>query len=141
MTYKIINSFFALICLLAMTGACNYHGLRHTEACSLRCPRSFPLVCGSDGRTYYDKCHLKIVNGVNVMCQVENGVYVVYEGPCDQDKGLFYFNPFYVALIFSSPSSFHALECFDRCAIEVTETTRLHPKESCFPRCITSHGA
>ena len=112
-TNKIVNPFFALTCLLAMTVAClacfASSGLRSTGACSLRCPRDSPLVCGSDGRTYNDECHLKKSNGVNAMCRVENGVYVVHEGPCDQDKGLFYFYPFYVALMFSSPSCFRVL--------------------------------
>jgi len=71
-TYKIVKTCFALTCLLAMT-----------EACSLHCPQTAPRVCGSDGRTYDDECHLKISNGFTWDCRVPNGVHVVHEGPCD----------------------------------------------------------
>jgi len=73
-------------CVPDYCGGCNAHfylgGKRITNCynegeCSAICTREFFPICGSDGRTYGNKCMMN-----NAICKSKGTITMSYEGPC-----------------------------------------------------------
>merc|ERR1712105_562547 len=60
-------------------GVSGVSGVSHTRAvaCKIGCPRIHRLVCGSDGKTYSNKCYLDYAS-----CKSDGEITIANEGKC-----------------------------------------------------------
>jgi len=61
--------------IVAHTGACD----KSVKDCNKPCPKIYLPVCGSDGKTYNNKCLLEVA-----ACESGEDLEVVKEGPCEE---------------------------------------------------------
>merc|ERR1711951_192022 len=61
--------------IVAHTGACD----KSVKDCNKPCPKIYLPVCGSDGKTYNNKCLLEVA-----ACESGKDLEVVKEGPCEE---------------------------------------------------------
>ena len=71
------------------------------KKCETACTREFFPICGSDGKTYFNKCLLKVATCLNPEVELKS------HGPCDPEKfneaGMYiYVCILFLTLIFNS---------------------------------------
>ena len=58
-------------------GQCSVKGVKSLCSCSAKCTREYQPVCGSDGKTYTNKCSLRYQS-----CISKKFIEIKYEGAC-----------------------------------------------------------